>query len=86
MKIVIMEPLGITAEKVEEAAKAVKQKGHEVIYYETRTENTAELIERGKRCRYYYYSKFTFSQRSNRTLSKLKNAFYCLYWCRPCRC
>ena len=48
MKIVIMEPLGITAEKVEEAAKAVKQKGHEVIYYETRTENTAELIERGK--------------------------------------
>ena len=42
MKIVIMEPLGITAEKVEEAAKAVKQKGHEVIYYETRTENTAD--------------------------------------------
>lgn len=48
MKIVIMEPLGITAEKVEEAAKAVKQKGHEVIYYETRTENPTELMERGK--------------------------------------
>ncbi len=48
MKIVIIEPLGITPEKVEETAKAVKQKGHEVIYYETRTEDTTELIERGK--------------------------------------
>lgn len=48
MKIVIIEPLGITLEKVEEAAKVVKQKGHEVVYYETRTENTEELIKRGK--------------------------------------
>ncbi|MCI9353570.1 MAG: hydroxyacid dehydrogenase [Firmicutes bacterium] len=48
MKIVIIEPLGITPEKVEEAAKVVKQKGHEVIYYETRTEDAIELIERGK--------------------------------------
>ena len=48
MKIVIIEPLGITLEKVEEAAKAVKQKGYEVIYYQTRTEDTTELIERGK--------------------------------------
>ena len=32
MKIVIIEPLGITPEKVEETAKAVKQKGHEVIF------------------------------------------------------
>lgn len=48
MKIVIMEPLGITPEKVEEAAKTVKQKGHEVVYYQTRTEDTTELIERGK--------------------------------------
>lgn len=86
MKIVIMEPLGITAEKVEEAAKAVKQKGHEVIYYETRTENTAELIERGKDADIIIIANLPFSQRSNRTLSKLKNAFYCLYWCRPCRC
>ena len=48
MKIVIMEPLGITPEKVEEAAKSVKALGHEVIYYETRTEDTAELAARGK--------------------------------------
>lgn len=48
MKIVIIEPLGITLEKVEEAAKVVKQKGHEVVYYETRTENAEELIKRGK--------------------------------------
>lgn len=48
MKIVIMEPLGITPEKLEEAASTVKQKGHEVICYDTRTEDTEELIQRGK--------------------------------------
>ncbi len=48
MKIVIIEPLGITPEKVAEAASIVKQKGHEVVYYETRTEDTDELIQRGK--------------------------------------
>lgn len=47
MKIVIIEPLGITPEKVNEAAKTVKQNGHEVIYYETRTEDPEELIQRG---------------------------------------
>lgn len=48
MKIVIIEPLGITTEKLEEAASAVKQKGHELICYDTRTEDTEELIQRGK--------------------------------------
>lgn len=48
MKIVIIEPLGITAEKLEEAAKPVKAKGHEIIAYDTRTEDVNELIQRGK--------------------------------------
>ncbi len=48
MKIVVIEPLGIAAEKLEQACKAVKQKGHEVVCYDTRTEDTAELIQRGK--------------------------------------
>jgi len=47
MKIVIIEPLGITYEKVVEAIKPIKEAGHEVVYYETRTESTAELIKRG---------------------------------------
>lgn len=48
MKIAILEPLGIPVAKVEEAAKQVKALGHEVVYYETRTEDTQELIARGK--------------------------------------
>lgn len=48
MKIVIIEPLGITREKVESASAQVKALGHEVVYYETRTEDTAELIKRGQ--------------------------------------
>lgn len=48
MKIAILEPLGISKEKVMEAAQAVKAQGHEVVYYETKTEDTAELAERAK--------------------------------------
>ncbi|MGE4213430.1 MAG: 2-hydroxyacid dehydrogenase [Anaerotignaceae bacterium] len=47
MKIVIIEPLGITNDKVSEAIKPIKGAGHEVVYYETRTEDVSELIERG---------------------------------------
>lgn len=48
MKIVIIEPLGITAEKLVEATAAVKARGHEIIAYDTKTEDVAELAERGK--------------------------------------
>lgn len=48
MKIVIIEPLGITAEKLAEATAAVKARGHEIIAYDTKTEDVAELAERGK--------------------------------------
>lgn len=48
MKIVIIEPLGITSSKVSEVIKPIKEAGHEVVYYETRVEETSELIERGK--------------------------------------
>lgn len=47
MKIVIVEPLGITYSKVMQAIKPIKDAGHEVVYYETRTEDTSELIKRG---------------------------------------
>lgn len=48
MRIVIIEPLGISVDKVSEAVKPLEDLGHEVIYYENRMENTAELIRRGK--------------------------------------
>ncbi len=48
MKIVVLEPLGITSDKMDEAAKQVKAAGHELVCYVTRTEKTDELIERGQ--------------------------------------
>ncbi len=48
MKIVIIEPLGITKEKVNQAIEPLKVAGHDVVYYETRTEVEAELIDRSK--------------------------------------
>lgn len=47
MKIVIIEPLGITQEKLDEATAAVKARGHEITVYASKTENPAELAERG---------------------------------------
>lgn len=47
MKIVIMEPLGITKEKLEIALTGVKEKGHTVVVYDTKTEDVAELGKRG---------------------------------------
>lgn len=48
MKIVIIEPLGITPEKLAEATAAVKARGHEIIAYDTKEEDPEKLAERGK--------------------------------------
>ena len=48
MKIVIIEPLGITPEKLEEATAAVKARGHEIVAYDTKEEDPEKLAERGK--------------------------------------
>ena len=48
MKIVIIEPLGITPEKLEEATAAVKARGHEIVVYGTKEEDQDKLAERGK--------------------------------------
>lgn len=48
MKIVILEPLGITAEKLAAASAAVEAKGHTLVAYDTKTENQEELAQRGK--------------------------------------
>ena len=48
MKIVIIEPLGITPEKLAEATAAVKARGHEIVAYDTKEEDQDKLAERGK--------------------------------------
>lgn len=48
MKLVVVEPLGIEKEKVMQLAENAAKENCEIVYYDTRTENTAELIERAK--------------------------------------
>ena len=48
MKIVIIEPLGITPEKLAEAMAAVKARGHEIVAYDTKEEDAEKLAARGK--------------------------------------
>jgi len=48
MKIVVIEPLGISQEKVEVVSKRLDQHGCDFVYYDTRTEDTEELISRAK--------------------------------------
>lgn len=48
MKIVIIEPLGIAKEKLDEATAALRERGHEIVAYDTRAEDAAGLAERGR--------------------------------------
>ena len=48
MKIVIIEPLGITPEKLAEATAAVKARGHEIVAYDTKEEDQDKLAERAR--------------------------------------
>ena len=48
MKIVLMEPLGIDKEKLDELSAPLKAAGHDFISYDNRVEDTPSLIERGK--------------------------------------
>ncbi|MBV7276642.1 hydroxyacid dehydrogenase [Clostridium sp. PL3] len=48
MKFVIIEPLGVQDEKLLSMAKDALKDSVEIVYYNTRTADTQELIERGK--------------------------------------
>lgn len=50
MKIALLEPIGVTKEKIDELAKPICDGGHEFIYYDTKTTDVAELTERSKGC------------------------------------
>ena len=48
MKIVIMEPLGITEDALQTLSMLLRADGHEFIAYENRETDTEKLIERVK--------------------------------------
>ena len=48
MKISLLEPLGISKELVQELAAPIKAAGHEFVYYDQKTTDLDELIERSR--------------------------------------
>lgn len=48
MKLVIIEPLGVEKERLLEMAEEALKDTVEIVYYDTKTTDTRELIERGK--------------------------------------
>ncbi|WP_338432854.1 2-hydroxyacid dehydrogenase [Clostridium tyrobutyricum] len=48
MNIVMIEPLGVSKEKINGIAEKLVNNGHKFVYYDTRTQDTKELIERAK--------------------------------------
>lgn len=50
MKISLLEPIGVPAERIEELAKPLKEKGHEFVYYDTKTTDEEELKARSAGC------------------------------------
>lgn len=50
MKISLLEPIGVTKEVIDELAKGFKEKGHEFVYYDTKTTDVQELKKRSEGC------------------------------------
>lgn len=48
MKIVFIEPLGMEENSVMQQCQALKNAGHEIVFYDNRREDEQELIERAK--------------------------------------
>ena len=48
MKIVVLEPLGVSGAYVDKLAEGLRAAGHELIYWDTKVTDTPSLIERGK--------------------------------------
>lgn len=48
MNIVVIEPLGVSKEKINGLAERLVSNGHKFVYYDTRTQDTKELIKRAK--------------------------------------
>ncbi|MBQ6058721.1 MAG: hydroxyacid dehydrogenase [Clostridia bacterium] len=72
MKLVIIEPLGVEQEKLLDMAKKALGDRVEIVYYDTRTTDTAELIRRGKDAEIIAVSNLPLSAEVIRGCEKLK--------------
>lgn len=50
MKIALLEPIGVPVSAIEELSKGIKDRGHEFVYYDTKTTDVEELTKRSAGC------------------------------------
>lgn len=48
MKIALLEPIGVSKEVIDELSAPITEKGHEFVYYDTKTTDPAELAREVK--------------------------------------
>ncbi|MCI8341795.1 MAG: hydroxyacid dehydrogenase [Firmicutes bacterium] len=72
MNIVVIEPLGISAEKADKALKPLRDAGHNIKCYETRTEDENELVQRGKDAEIIILANLPFKKNVLEKCEKLK--------------
>lgn len=48
MRIALLEPLGVSNHYIQQLAEPLRQRGHEFVYFDTKTTNVNELIERSQ--------------------------------------
>ncbi|AJA49929.1 glycerate dehydrogenase [Clostridium pasteurianum DSM 525 = ATCC 6013] len=72
MNVVMIEPLGVSKEKINELAEKLVSCGHEFVYYDTRTEDTKELIERAANAEIVMLANLPFRREVIENCPKLK--------------
>ena len=72
MKIVILEPLAVKDEVIENLASDLKAKGHQLITYDDRVEEEQEIIKRASDADIIIISNLPLSENVIKSCSKLK--------------
>lgn len=72
MKIVVLEPLGISGEEIRNIAKPITDKGHELVVYDTKVTDRESLKERAKEAEVLVLANMPLKGEIIASLNKLK--------------
>jgi len=72
MKIALLEPIGISQEKIDEYSKPIIEMGHDFVYYDTKTTDPTELKRRSLGCEMVMIANNPFPDNVIRELPELK--------------
>lgn len=72
MKIVFLEPLGISQENLQNRVESTVEAGHEIVYYNNRVEDVETLIERSKDADIVVFSNFKYPKEVISACANLK--------------